>query len=94
MNTNLKKAIEVDFDKLAELKIEVHSIHVDQRPDVFRNIEDSSLKDVFSNMLKDDEFDIFILEDGVHNILAYAIYENSIIREQSIFTGSKNMNYG
>ena len=73
----IRKAQESDFDDLISMSLEVHSIHLENRPDEFKALSADDIRSSLSKVLNDDNQDILVCMDNeklVGYILSRAEY--------------------
>lgn len=59
----IRKAKESDFDSLKERCLEVHSIHLQERPDEFRELSDDDIRSYFCKAIDDENQDFLVCCD-------------------------------
>ena len=59
----IRKAKESDFDSLKERCLEVHSIHLKERPDEFRELSDEDIRLYFFKAIADENQDFLVCCD-------------------------------
>mgnify|MGYP001563323256 CR=1 FL=1 len=83
MNLKVREAINSDYNDISKLNAEVHNLHVENRPDVFININNPLLKEHFNNLINTNNLKLFIVENiDRQQPIAYSIVK--IIDTQSI----------
>ena len=83
MNLKAREAISSDYKDISKLDAEVHNLHVENRPDVFMNINNPLLKEHFNNLLNTNNTKLFVVENtDKKEAIAYSIVK--IIDTQSI----------
>lgn len=63
MNIEIREAVEADFPAIHELMLEVHRLHLESRPDVYRDI-DPLTEEYYRTMLSDST--VLLAMDGDH----------------------------
>lgn len=83
MNLKVREAISSDYNDISRLNAEVHNLHVENRSDVFTNINNPLLKEHFNNLLNESNIKLFVVEDtDKEQSIAYSTIK--IIETQSI----------
>ena len=67
---NIRRAVKEDIPQIEELLYQVHKIHSDGRPDIFKNGKKKYTTEELRILLKDDEKPIFVAADS-NIILGY-----------------------
>ena len=74
MQTIIKKATLKDYDEISKLVKEIHDLHVKNRPDFFRDVDNPFLKEEFESLIIDSTISFLIVEDIItYTICGYAI---------------------
>lgn len=91
MEIKLREAMINDFYQVNKICSYVHSIHVKERPDVFKESEDSLSKDDFERSIKNDNKKIIVAQLN-ENIIGVCIFEIIKISENNLMHKKSIMN--
>lgn len=72
MNINIRRAEERDIPRITELLYQVHKVHSDKRPDLFRRGSKKYDGDELKEIISDSERPIFVGTDESGEVLGYA----------------------
>lgn len=76
MNLKIREATSNDYIDISNLVLEVHNLHVQNRPDLYLEVDNPFLKDRFEDLLKSDNTKLFVAEDTHSNeLVAYSIVQ-------------------
>ena len=76
MYLKIREAIANDYIDIKNLVVEVHNLHVKNRPDVYLAVDNPLLKERFENLLNSNNTKIFVVEDSdSEELLAYSIVQ-------------------
>lgn len=70
MKLSIREAVSNDYLNISKLTLEVHSLHLKNRPDVYLDISNPLAKEYFDNLLSDINTKIFVAENTVNKELA------------------------
>ncbi|RCX17715.1 L-amino acid N-acyltransferase YncA [Fontibacillus phaseoli] len=71
---NIREARIEDYENIAKLHLQLHELHVANRPDLFKHTANYPLDFAyFKSCLDNDIFNVFIVEDERSGIIAYTI---------------------
>lgn len=70
MKLSIREAVSDDYLNISKLTLEVHSLHLKNRPDVYLDISNPLAKEYFDNLLSDINTKIFVAENTVNKELA------------------------
>ncbi|OPJ62937.1 GNAT family N-acetyltransferase [Clostridium oryzae] len=74
MNLRIREANLNDYDNVCALTLEVHKLHLKNRPDVYRDVDTPFKKDYYCELLTDKDAKIFVVENSESNeLVAYSI---------------------
>lgn len=83
MNFKIREAISNDYNAICKLTIEVHNLHVINRPDVFADVNNPLLKEHFIGLINTKNTKVFVVENiDNRELVAYSIVR--IMETQSI----------
>lgn len=83
MNLKVREAISSDYNDISKLDAQVHNLHVENRPDVFMDIDNPLLKAHFNSLLNTNNIKLFVVENTDKKLsIAFSIV--IIIDTQSI----------
>lgn len=83
MNLKVREAISSDYNDISKLNAQVHNLHVENRPDVFMDINNPLIKEHFNNLLNMNNVKLFVVENTENKrSIAYSIVK--VIDTQSI----------
>lgn len=90
MNLKIRKAVINDYIDIRSLVIEVHNLHVKNRPDLYLEVDNPFLKDRFEYLLNSDNTKLFVVEN-THSkeLVAYSIVQIMTSRAIPILIPSK-----
>lgn len=63
MNLKVREAIVNDYIDISSLVLEVHNLHVKNRPDVFLEVDNPFLKEQFEDLLNSNDTKLFVVEN-------------------------------
>lgn len=90
MNLKIREAIGNDYTDISSLVVEVHNLHVKNRPDVYLGVDNLFPKERFEDLLNSDNIRLFVVEDtDSKELVAYSIIEIMAPRNISILIQSK-----
>lgn len=76
MDFNIREAIISDYNDIRELVIEIHNLHVKNRPDIYQNVDNPFEYERFIELLNTYNSKLFIVEDIANKkIIAYSIVQ-------------------
>ena len=77
MNINIRRAKDADIPRLNDLLYQVHAVHSEGRPDIFRAGNKKYTSEELAVILKNDQTPVFVAENGEGLVCGYAfcIYE-------------------
>ncbi|WP_410770313.1 GNAT family N-acetyltransferase [Fontibacillus sp. BL9] len=71
---NVREARIEDYENVAKLHLQLHELHVTNRPDLFKPTDNDSLDFAyFKSLLDNDTFKVFIVEDEPSGVIAYTL---------------------
>ena len=70
----IRRATEADFDALNELLFEVHGVHAEGRPDIFKPGAKKFTTDELREIIRNDSEPVFVYDDG-ERVLGHAFCE-------------------
>lgn len=74
MNLKVREAIANDYIDISSLVLEVHNLHVKNRPDVFLEADNPFLKEQFENLLNSNDTKLIVVENiDNKDLVAYCI---------------------
>ena len=74
MNLKVRDAIASDYVDISILVLEVHNLHVKNRPDVFIEVDNPFSKEQFENLLNSSDTKLFVVENiDNKDLVAYCI---------------------
>jgi hypothetical protein len=79
---NIRKAVEQDITAIGKLLLEVHKVHSDARPDLFRKNSRKYTDDELKAILKDNARPVFVV--WADNKKALKFYESLNLKIQKI----------
>lgn len=83
MNLKVREAISNDYIDISNLTIEIHNLHLKNRPDIYKDVNNPLLKDYFDELLNTNNTKLFVFENTENNeLVAYCIVK--IMTTQSI----------
>ena len=90
MNLKIREGIAKDYIDIRNLVIEVHNLHVKNRPDVYLDVDNPFEKERFEDLLNDNTSKLFVVEDvDSGELVAYSIVQIMTSRNISILKPSK-----
>jgi ribosomal protein S18 acetylase RimI-like enzyme len=90
MNLKIREAVADDYSDISNLVIEVHDLHVKNRPDIFLDSDNPFLKKQFEGLLNDISTKLFVAEDtDSRELIAYSIVQIMIPKDIQILIPSK-----
>lgn len=72
MNINIRFAKAEDYDSLIEVLRQVHEVHLNERPDVFKTTDTPMKREELDDMLSSSKKLLFVAEDFEGKIIAYS----------------------
>lgn len=76
MNLKIREGIAKDYIDIRNLVIEVHNLHVKNRPDVYLDVDNPFEKERFEDLLNDNTSKLFVVEDTDNKeLVAYSIVQ-------------------
>lgn len=83
MNLAVREAVSNDYNDIANLTIEVHNLHLENRPDVYLDVNNPLLKEYFDDLLNTNNTKLFVVENADNKeLVAYSTVK--IMTTQSI----------
>lgn len=74
MNLKVREAIANDYIDICSLVVEVHNLHVKNRPDVYLEVESPFLKEQFEELINSNSTKLFVVENTDNkDLIAYCI---------------------
>ena len=70
--SNIRKAEIKDIPRITELLLQVHKVHSDRRPDLFRRGSKKYTEDELRGIIADSERPIFVAADENDDVMGYA----------------------
>ena len=90
MNLKIREAIANDYIDIRNLVIEVHNLHVKNRPDIYLDVDNPFEKEKFEDLLNSNNTNLFVVEDTDNKeLLAYSIVEIMSTRSIPILIPSR-----
>lgn len=90
MNLKIREAVSNDYNDISNLNIEVHNLHVKNRPDVYVDINNPLSKENFDNLLNTDNTKVFVVENLDNTELAgYSVVKIMDMQSISILVQNK-----
>jgi len=90
MNLKIREAMSNDYNQICNLNIEVHNLHVKNRPDVYVDINNPLSKENFDDLLNTDNTKIFVVENLDNTELAgYSVVKIMDMQSISILVQNK-----
>ncbi|NEU04250.1 GNAT family N-acetyltransferase [Clostridium senegalense] len=80
MSFIIRKATKNDYLEVNALMSELHSLHVDGRPDIYVKVDSPLVKDYYNILLESGLYEVFVLEEDESILVGYTILE---IKESS-----------
>lgn len=70
----VREAVCQDFIEICNLAIEVHQLHLENRPDIYVDVDNSMLEDYLDGLFNDSHIKTFVVENSDKNeLVAYCI---------------------
>jgi ribosomal protein S18 acetylase RimI-like enzyme len=92
MNLRIREALASDYTEINNLVLEVHDLHVQNRPDVYINVETPMMRKDFDDLLYANDTKLFVVEDTSNeSLLAYSIVKIIAPRSIRIFVPVKSV---
>lgn len=92
MELKVREAVASDYSEISNLVLEVHKLHVQNRPDVYVDVDNPVRREDFDELLCADDAKLFVVEDSVNEgIVAYSIVKVIAPRNIQIFVPSKSV---
>jgi len=74
MNIKIRQAVISDYSNILNLILEVHKLHLNNRPDVYKDIDTPLSEEEFKNMLNCDNSKVFVAKNTETNeLVAYSL---------------------
>lgn len=74
MSFEIRGAVRQDFNDVCNLAIQVHDLHLKNRPDVYVDVDNSMLKDYLDGVYNDTQNKLFVVENTDSNeLVAFCI---------------------
>lgn len=90
MNLKIREAVANDYFEINNLVVEVHNLHVQNRPDVYVCVDTPLMREDFDDLLSAKDTKLFVVEDTTNKeLLAYSIVKITSQRSIQIFNPSK-----
>lgn len=90
MNFKIREAVVTDYFEINNLVVEVHNLHVKNRPDVYVQVDIPLMREEFDRILSDKDTKVFVVEDvTTRELTAYSIVKITAPRSIVIFNSSK-----
>jgi len=90
MNLKIRDAIANDYISIRNLVVEVHNLHVKNRPDIYLKVDNPFLKEQFEDLLNSNNTKLFLVEDtDSKELVAYSIVQIMTPRNIQILIPSK-----
>ena len=87
----IRPAQEKDIDRINELLFQIHKVHADKRPDIFKPNRKKYDSDEIMSMLHSDEMKIFCFVDEDDVVQAYAFCKIMHPKESNNMQGLKRL---
>lgn len=76
MNLKIREANGNDYTEVCKLNIDVHKLHLKNRPDIYLDINNPLEKEYFDDLLNSNNIKLFIVEnDDNKELVAYSIIQ-------------------
>lgn len=83
MVLKIREAIKNDYVDINNLAKEVHKLHVENRPDIYLDVDNPLMKDRFEDLLNNSTTKIFVVEDIDNKaLIAYSTFQ--IVHQKNI----------
>lgn len=90
MNLIAREAVANDYAEINKLVLEVHNLHVKNRPDIYINTDTPLMREHFDDLLGTKDTKVFVIEDSEHKELAaYSIIKITTPRNALIFAPAR-----
>lgn len=90
MGTNIRKAEPRDYSGVALLMDELHQMHVEARPDIYRALETRMEEKEFTELLETDKRYLYVAESSETDlILGYGSAQLSVIQNNPLMVDRK-----
>jgi diamine N-acetyltransferase len=90
MKLKIREAIANDYIDISNLVVEVHNLHVKNRPDVYLKVDNPFLKEQFEDLLNSSNIKLFVVEDtDSKELIAYSIVQIMTPKNIQILIPSK-----
>jgi ribosomal protein S18 acetylase RimI-like enzyme len=87
MSLKIREAFENDYFHINHLVMEVHNLHVENRPDVYVQVDTPLMREQFEDLLNAEDTKLFVVEDTDNKeLLAYSIVKIMTPRNMHILT--------
>lgn len=88
----VREAVASDYSEISDLVSEVHKLHVQNRQDVYVDVDTPIQREDFDDLLCADDAKLFVVEDPVNEgVVAYSIVKVIAPRSIQIFVPSKSI---
>ena len=85
MNLKIREALAGDYAGISGLVLEVHRLHLENRPDVYLDTDTPLSEERFEELLHDENAKIFAAENTESGeLLAYCIFEIMVVDDNQI----------
>lgn len=91
MNITIRKAEEKDIPRITDLLLQVHKVHSDKRPDLFKRGSKKYGEDELKKIIADSERPIFVAADENDSTVGYAFCvfqhfgDNSLEKHDTVY---------
>lgn len=90
MSIKIREAFASDYSALNNLVLEVHSLHVKNRPDVYLDVDTPLMREYFEELLNTDDTRLFVVEDtDSKELVAYSTVKITAVRNIQILIPSR-----
>jgi len=90
MNLKVREAVADDYAEINNLVVEIHNLHIKNRPDVYVDVATPLMREHFIDLLSDVDTKLFVVEDTSSKCLvAYSIVQIMVSRSIQILIPSK-----
>lgn len=73
MSFKIREATVKDYNGIKELIMEVHKLHVQNRPDIYNDVKEVISKEIFESLLRSYDTEVFVVENEENNeIVGYS----------------------
>jgi ribosomal protein S18 acetylase RimI-like enzyme len=91
MDLKLREAVENDYTEINNLVVEVHNLHVENRSDVYVNVDTPLIREHFDDLLSSNDTKLFVVEDtSIKGLVAYGIVKIMAPRSIRILAPSRS----